>query len=462
MALLTLKSERVLLPSMAIEPAHVVIHTGRITQVLPLDHRPPTPPLDLGQLLLTPAFVNAHTHLPMTCFRGLHHTMGAGENVVEDFFFHVEARLTPEAIASFGAIGAYESLLQGVGLVWDHYYHAEALAHAIAPTGLCAVLSPTLQDLSGPGVPSCQEHWEQTLRLLHQDWAAQGIWCAPGPHATDTVSPALFSRIRTLAQAHDLPVHMHVAQSIEEHRRALARHGCSPVAWLEQMGMLEVPHLNMVHMLFATAKDLERLDPKRHTLGLCPVAQSLFDFPARADLWDACGIPWYVATDAPASNDSMHVQKELRHVGAGRTLGVSYSSDYEAFFKAEGDADAVRTLRVAHAHARGGLADASRLLGRILQVPGAMHPAFVAGVIAPGALANLVVWDTEHPGFWPGNAPLQSLAYGDVTGAIWGMMTLGKWLGEKGDFAQSLLRSQSYMQARQSAQAHFDDLVSRL
>ena len=49
-------------------------------------------------------------------------------NMVREFYFGIEQNLEPEDILAFTRMGAYESLLSGVGLVWDHYYHGEAVA----------------------------------------------------------------------------------------------------------------------------------------------------------------------------------------------------------------------------------------------------------------------------------------------------------------------------------------------
>ena len=62
-------------------------------------------------------------------------------------------------------------------------------------------------------------HRNETLR-------DKGVVAALGPHATDTVSPQLWQTIAATAAAEQLPIHSHVAQSIEEFQRIRER--CSP------------------------------------------------------------------------------------------------------------------------------------------------------------------------------------------------------------------------------------------
>ena len=423
---------------------------------------------DLGDRLVTPAMVNAHTHLAMACFRGLSIEDATGGNVVEDLFFAVEAAMTSADIAAFARIGAYESLLAGVGLVWEHYYGGEALADAISQTSLCAVVAPTLQDLDGPGKDRWEENLELTLKLADPAWQARGIYSALGPHATDTVSATLWERVRHLANTHELPVHAHVAQSIEEYERAAERHGTSPVGWLDTLGLLDedggAPSFLMVHAIFMSDADLATLDPARHALGFCPYSQLIFGFPADVTRWEAHGLPWYVATDAAASNDSMNLQKEMRHIAGLRTVEASSHPDYRRFASSGAleDARNANNARQDTHRQREALATDEALLSRVFSIPGALHPSFRAGTIAPGALANLIVWDTAHPSMWPGLHPLRTIAMGDTTDAIWNMMARGEWVSEGGNYHRALTTSPDYLDAHQEATARLTALLARL
>src|SRR5688500_6273977 len=56
--------------SPAIEHGAVGVSGGRITFVGPRDAVPGAPLIDLGESILLPGFVNAHTHLELTAMRG--------------------------------------------------------------------------------------------------------------------------------------------------------------------------------------------------------------------------------------------------------------------------------------------------------------------------------------------------------------------------------------------------------
>lgn len=412
--------------------------------------------VDLGDRLLSPAFVNGHTHLSMVAYRGIGGMAAMRGHVIEDLYFRLERELTADDIRAFVRLGAYESLLHGVGFVWDHYYAGGAVAEGLAEVGLAGVVAPTLQDLEGPGVAQLDGQLDATLNLAaDQRMRERGVLAALGPHATDTVSDALWRRLTRVAAEHQLPIHAHAAQTFDELRRSHERHGCSPVSRLERLGVLDdAPQLLLVHAIYVSDDDLALLPPARTVLGFCPYSQLQFCFAADVESWTDAGLRWLVATDCACSNDSMNLQKELRLVAGLRLLPVTSSPEHVRFRQRArlDDAEAVHRLRQQRFSARSDFGDSQFLLPRVWAIPGAMHPAVRCGVIAPDALANLIVWDRRHPSLWPAADPLRALALDDATPAIDGLMIGGRWIGERGRFAQSLRESANYRAAFEEAE----------
>ncbi|MEQ9320781.1 MAG: amidohydrolase family protein [Polyangiaceae bacterium] len=421
--------------------------------------------IDHGDRLVSPAFVNAHTHLSLGMLRGFDLAAAARGNMVEELFFAVESTLTAEDVRAFTRMGAYESLLGGVGLVWDHYYFGETVADALAEVGLSGVVAPTLQDLSGPGKDVHDEQLDATARIDDRaDLRARGIFAALGPHATDTVSDRLWRKALQMATTRRLPLHAHLAQSPEEVQRAQRRHGLSPVGWLDRLGILErAPSTVLAHAIYVSRQELEQLASGRHRLVWCPMSALVFGLPARIGVWSAHGVPWALATDCASNNDTNNVQAELRLIAAQRTMGASWSSAYERVLGArDGVGDEARRAwdERASLFAQGErLADPANMLARVWSIPGRAHPGVVAGVIETGALCNLVVWDLDHPALWPSLDPLHVLAMADATKAIFAMVVAGRAVGIDGDFQRSLVDTDAYREARAEATARVTRLL---
>jgi cytosine/adenosine deaminase-related metal-dependent hydrolase len=462
-----LQTSKVVLPDggggLRVVPARIGLEAGRITAVLERPGPAPDGVIDLGDRLLGPAFVDAHTHLSMTGFRGITDAGHLQGNVVEDLFFRIERNLLPEDVVAFTRLGAWDAALSGVGTVWDHYYYGESVAEGLADVGLCGVVAPTAQDLDGPGRDGADEALRATEALLAPRWASRGIVPAVGPHATDTVSDALFERLGALAEAHGLPWHMHVSQSLEEVERSWQRHGCSPIERLDHLGVLDRGAATLlVHAVFASDADLARLRPGRNPLGYCPWSQVQFAFPAPIEAWVKTGNAVLLGTDCAACNDTNSVQGDLRALVGGGAFAVTAGPG--ATFRADGSVDGARALQAARNRSlrdRERWSEPARALATVWSDPGRLHPGLPVGAVEVGAIANLCVWDLDHPALWPGVAPLRSLVWCDATPALYGVLLQGCWLGEPGDLQGSVRRSPEWLEARREADARLARLLQR-
>ncbi|MBT9557953.1 MAG: amidohydrolase family protein [Myxococcales bacterium] len=413
---------------------------------------------DLGGAILAPAFVDAHTHLALHALRG-----GAGPqesrwNLVEDFFYRFEHGLTHDEVRAFARVGAMEALTHGTGLVFDHYFHGDAIAEALTDVGLTGVVAPTVQDLGGPFEAEFEAGLEATVRLDTRAWRQRGIGAALGPHAMDTVSPALWRRVTDIAARRRMPVHVHVAQSIDEVRRVFARTGRSPVAELIHQGVLDAaPRTMLIHGIYAPTEDLASLVGKKVDLGVCPHSAWVFGHPARVDEWERHGLSWFVGSDCAASNDALDVRGELRAILGFSAMHGTWSRSYGDYLET-GDLRFAEEAFRARTDTRDRLArlqSPDELLGLVTRVPGAIHPHLSAGVIAPGCLANFTLWDPGHPCLWPASDPIRALALANPAPALLQVMTLGQWRGERGRYVESLRQSETW-------QAWTDEATGRL
>ena len=121
-----------------IAPATIEIDAHLIRSVSPGIAEPDAEVCLSDRYVVVPAMINTHTHLALSTLRGVGGLPSLGGNVVEELYFRVESHLTADDVRAFARIGAYESLLTGTGLVWDHYYFAHVIAEVLDEVGLCA------------------------------------------------------------------------------------------------------------------------------------------------------------------------------------------------------------------------------------------------------------------------------------------------------------------------------------
>ncbi len=386
---------------------------------------------DLGNTLLTPAFVNAHTHLCMVGFRGIGGLASKKGNVVEDLYFRLENQLEEKDVLAFSRIGAIEALLMGTGFCWDHYYYASAVAQALQEVGIAAAIGPTLQDLSGPGVSLQERAWQETFAIDESSFFRQkGIVAAIAPHATDTVSDELWRRVAELSMVCNLPIHTHLAQSIEEVERNIERYGKTPLQRMQDLGICDLSSPRLwVHGLYLTETELDALNPELDYLGHCPSAQMQFAFPAHIHSWRKRGLKVVVGTDAASCNDSINLQGELRFMAAADSYAITMGDALKQF-RASGllsDAQKVKQARQQCFTERAAYIAPKNLLYTLWGATHNLHPKAPVGAIAVGSWANLCCWDTNHPALWPATEIWQALAYNNAPQALQRIMILGNW-----------------------------------
>lgn len=432
--------------ALRVAPATLTLANGRITGVYEGDAPPGITPLDLGDKLVAPAFINAHTHLSLAILRGLGGSNVMAGNVVEDLYFRVEQHLQADDVRAFARINALEALVAGTAVVFDHYYYGLSVAEALVDVGLAGVVAPTLQDRSGPGVPWLASALDDTRAIASSArLAAHGVFAALGPHASDTVSDALFDQVATLAEAHALPVHLHLAQSHEELLRSLDEHGVPPLTRLARLGVLDAaPSTLAVHAQLVTDAERRAAVGHRLVLGHTPLSQAQYWFPTDAERWLADGVPVALGTDCGSSADGMDVQRELVLLGHGAAFAHARGSAMSALRAAVTQADqraaaiAVKAERESSLAARSPFATPASLLASVWSVPGDLHPAMPCGELASGKLAHVAVWDMRHPCFWPAHDPLRALAYSAAAPGLFGLLVNGRWAGTPGAHAASL------------------------
>jgi 5-methylthioadenosine/S-adenosylhomocysteine deaminase len=132
------------------------------------------------------------------------------------------------------------------------------------------------------------------------------------PHAPYTVSDDPLQKIRTLADELEIPVNMHVHETLHEVDEALAISGQRPLQRLHDLGLVN-PSFIAVHMTQLTAEEITLFaESGAHIVhcpesnlklasGFCPVAQCL-----------SAGINVALGTDGAASNNDLDMMGEMR------------------------------------------------------------------------------------------------------------------------------------------------------
>jgi 5-methylthioadenosine/S-adenosylhomocysteine deaminase len=221
--------------------------------------------------VIFPGFVNIHTHAALSILRGIGDDMGVAPAYAPDIPQGVF--LSPSEARILSMLGGLEALKFGTTCIVDNYIYADQAASAFDELGLRAVVSERLHDADLFKVPHGVYEFNDKLGgdLLNRgvnlvkNWHGRSngrITCRLGPHAPDTCSTNYLNLIQTIADNMGLGLVTHVAQSQREIKEIKTRSGKSPVAYLEEIGLLG-PQMIAGHCIYVSDADMDILSRTR-------------------------------------------------------------------------------------------------------------------------------------------------------------------------------------------------------
>jgi len=268
--------------------------------------------IDARGKLVLPGFINGHTHVPMTLFRGLHDDVTLNDWLYK-FIFPAEAKNVTEEFVRWGTrLAAAEQIRSGITTFADMYYFEDAVAEETKAAGMRGVLGETFIDFPAPDNKTNAAMLAYTEKFL-QKWQGDPlIHAAPAPHSIYTCSQKTLQDVAALARKYHAPILIHVAEMKKELDDSLKNNGATPVQYLERIGVLG-PDVIAAHCIFVDETDRKLLaqrgvgcvhNPSSNMMlasGVAPVPEER-----------AAGIAVGLGTDGPAgSNNDLDLMEEI-------------------------------------------------------------------------------------------------------------------------------------------------------
>ena len=228
--------------------------------------------------------------------------------------------------------------------------------------------------------------------------------------------------VAAFAKEKGLHMHVHLSETDSEHRQCLARHGCTPAAWMEGRGVFDVP-CSAAHCVWVTPEDRAIFRRRGVSVihnpssnmklgsGFAPVPELLAE-----------GVNVALGTDGAASNNNLDMVEEL-HLAAILHKGRRH------------DAAAVPCNPAIAMATRGGAVAQGRA---------------DCGILAPGMRADLMAIDLDRPHLTPCLDAAALVTYSAQSADVCLTMADGEILYENGDYL-TLDREKILFEARAAA-----------
>ncbi len=234
--------------------------------------------LDLTGHVITPGFVNVHTHTILTMVRGVAEDLGFAPAYTPGI--PQGSDVTPDEAYALARLGALEAMLFGSTLINDTYVHADVTLPAMADVGLRVHACSRIHDVDFTRVAAGELNYKTTignqtlqaaldLATLWHGKADGRIGVQLAAHAPDTCSPALLRQVASASEGTGLRVNTHLAQSRLEVERVGELTGLTPAELLDETGLLN-SRLIAAHCLFLNETDIKRVGQAGITVAHIP------------------------------------------------------------------------------------------------------------------------------------------------------------------------------------------------
>lgn len=361
--------------------ADVLIEDNRIVKVAKGINESADTVIDAKGRVVSPAFVNLHTHSPMGLFRGLADDLPLMD-WLQNHIWPREAKLTREYTKVGAYLGALEMIKGGTSTFLDMYFFMDAVAEVVLESGLRGYLSYGMIDLGDP--EKTEKELKEALRVMEfiEKLGSDRVHFVFGPHAPYTCSIALLREVRRLANEHGKLITIHVSETMAEIGQISERYGKSPVVLLDEIGFFGSDVI-IAHGVWLDSRDIQILARHGVTVAHNPgsnmkLASGVMPLQRLLN----AGVNVGLGTDGSASNNNLDMLDEMK---LAALLHKVHNLDPTV-------ADAKTVFRMA-----------------TLNGARALH--LNAGVIKEGYLADIAIIDFNQPHLRPINNVISHLVY---------------------------------------------------
>jgi 5-methylthioadenosine/S-adenosylhomocysteine deaminase len=294
----------------------LVIEGERIAAVLPWADAeakyPDAERVELGDHIVIPGLINGHTHSAMSLLRGVADDLGLMD-WLNNHIWPLEKKWVSEDWVHTGSmLSAAEALRGGVTYLNDMYFFPTAMARAAIDSGIRAGVSINVIDFPTGYAANAQDYIAKGLAAYEQFKGEKLLDWTSSPHAPYTVSDETFTALRELSEKHNLQVHCHIHETLDEIEGSLKQFGVRPIERLNKLGLMN-ERMIAVHMVHLTEPEIELMAKNGVHLVHNPNSNLKLASgiqPVRA--LEAAGVNTLLGTDGAASNNRQDMFGEIR------------------------------------------------------------------------------------------------------------------------------------------------------
>lgn len=286
---------------------------------------------DASESVVLPGLVNTHHHFYQTLTRAYPEALNQELFPWLKSLYKVWANIQPEMHAVATELALAELLLSGCTTASDHHYlFPSQLENAIDiqveqanKIGMRVVLtrgSMSLGEKDG-GLPpqsvvqtddQILQDSERLINTYHQTESGAMIQIALAPCSPFSVTTELMQATADLAEKHNVRLHTHLAETIDEENFCLQKFGLRTVDYLESVGWLS-ERTWLAHGIHFNDEEVRKLGKANVGICHCPTSNMMLASGICHNLeLEKAGCDIGIGVDGSASNDGSNMIAEVR------------------------------------------------------------------------------------------------------------------------------------------------------
>jgi 5-methylthioadenosine/S-adenosylhomocysteine deaminase len=265
------------------------------------------------QHAIIPGFINGHTHVPMSYFRGLADDLKLMDWLTNHIWPAEKKWLSSEFVYDASLFAMAEMIRGGTTCFNDMFFFMPDIANAIKISGMRGHVGAHF--ISFPNNWACdfEEELTKAIEFLEQYKNDPFVTPTIAAHSMYTLTEdSYLLRIKELAEKYNVKINMHVQEPRDEIGIVLQKSNLRPFQRLEALGLCS-PRLIAIHALHLNDQDLDIIEKCKPNIVHCPQSNmKLASGSCRVTALQTRGINVALGTDSVASNNDLNMLGEMR------------------------------------------------------------------------------------------------------------------------------------------------------
>lgn len=292
----------------------LLLANDRIQSIIPpqsIKHTQADTVLHLNNHILMPGFINLHGHSAMVLFRGYADDLALMDWLNQHIWPLEKTWVNDQFVYDGSRLAMAEMLLSGTTTVNDMYFFHDSVAQAALAMRMRTCIGCTILEFPTNYATNAKQYLNKALAVYKKYQGEPLLQFALAPHAPYTVSDQSFQEIVTASAHHNLLIHCHLHETVEEIQQSCQTYGMSPFARLDKLGVLHESFI-AAHMVHLTEEELMRSATLRLNIAHNPSSNlKLASGFSPIQRMQEMGINVGIGTDGAASNNRLDIMREL-------------------------------------------------------------------------------------------------------------------------------------------------------